>query len=268
MNPTIKMMRKETFAGLLIILLSAGGCKKPDTEKPVINTFLINQEQHEVKVPASSTIVLEATFTDNDNLKTYKVDIHDGFDGHGHGKTNNYQRFSYQNAFPIEGTNAEETQEIDLPQNAAAGPYHCILRVLDDAGNEGQFAEIDLLVTNNGQAAVQITSPDFSGEVQVAKGSQLTLQGAITDDIDIEEIYVTLGPEAEDHGKRSQASLLYEGLFELPGPADESWDFAELNNNKPIDIPAGAEAGHYQLKIAVTDSDGNMTIWEGGVEVD
>lgn len=261
------MLRKTIIGLATMAMLLAAGCENPDTAKPTIDAFTINGADHEVEVAAGDTAVLQLSFSDNENLQTYKVDIHDGFDGHGHGKVNSFQKFSYQQTFSIAGKNALESRDVAIPEDAAAGPYHCTVRVLDEAGNEGDLAEIDLLIKNGGQAQVNITSPDFSDEVVVNTGNQLTLEGTVTDDVDIDEIFVTLAPEGDDHGKRAQESPLYEQDFDLPGSSDQTWNFSALNNSHPVNIPANAETGHYVLNVVVLDSDGNMTIWEGEVEV-
>lgn len=245
-------------------------CKKedPDIEAPVITTYKINEADHDIEVAAGTEMHVDLVFTDNEELREYKIDIHDAFDGHEHGKVNAITRFSFQQTYAINGKQATEHQEVNVPAESAAGPYHAIVRVIDLEGNEGEFGELIIHITHPDQPVINVTSPDFSNEVHAPKGSAFTLSGTITDNNDLEEIFIVIKEEEEHNHGKVQAGELYEADFDLPGADDTSWDFSEISNQgKDIVIPATAETGHYILEVVAKDAEGHMTIWEQKIHV-
>ncbi|HRK28180.1 MAG TPA: DUF4625 domain-containing protein [Chitinophagales bacterium] len=260
----------KNFLFVLVSLLAMSmftvSCTKDqDTEAPQIAEFKINNATEEVVVAAGTAMNIALTFTDNEALQEWKLDIHDAFDGHGHGKTQANARFSLQQTFAISGATAQTTQAVNIPANAAAGPYHCIIRVLDAKGNESEFAEIDFIITNAGQPVMNITSPDLNAEVEVTKGNPLLITGSITDDTDLVTVFIELGEEEEDHDHgKTQDAPIYSMEWELTGSADTDWNF----NNAQILIPASTATGHYRLLITALDNDDNLTIKEAEVHVE
>lgn len=245
-------------------------CKKedPDLDPPVITEYKINDKDHDIEVAAGSEMHVDLIFEDNEELREYKIDIHDAFDGHDHGKVSAITRFSFQQTYAINGKQATEHQDVDVPAESAAGPYHAIVRVIDEEGNEGEFGELMVHIKHPDQPVINITSPDFSQEVHAPKGSTLVLEGTVTDNQDLEEVVVVIKEEHDhDHGK-VQSGELYEAEFELTGANDTSWDFAEITNQgKDIVIPSTAETGHYKLEIVAKDAEGHMTVWEEEIHV-
>lgn len=262
------MKKMISFFSILIVLsMVVVSCTKDqDTEAPEVTAFKINGQDHDVEVAAGSDMTVMVTFTDNEALQQWKVDIHDAFDGHGHGKTTDFTKFSLQQVFPISGTDAPITQAIAIPANTTAGPYHCIIRAIDAKGNESAFVEIDLIITNVGQAVINVISPDLSQEIDALPGSQLTLTGNITDDVDLVSVKMELAEEDDDHehGKTISEDPIYEMTWELPGNNDTEWDMS----NAQIQIPANTPAGHYMLLISAIESDGHMSIIKGVVHID
>jgi len=265
-------MYYKTFFLLALLGLAMAGCKKDeDTAKPVIETFKVNDQTAEAEVTAGNELHVDVTFADNEDLKEYKIDIHDGFDGHGHGKrSTNFTKWSYQEVKSCSGKSFTDHFHFNVPTDAMAGPYHFILRVIDAAGNEGDFGEVDLLIKNSGQAVVNVTSTqpaaNPSGEIELARGATLALQGTVTDaDGLIDEIEVTLAEaEAHQHNKASE-----QPIYEYDsGPVNAaSWDFSAMG---AITIPANAELGAYDLTVTAWDADGNITIaiamWDVHIE--
>ncbi len=251
------------------ILMSS--CKKDvDITPPTISSFTLNEVNEDITVNAGEEMHVDVIFNDDTELREYKIDIHDSFDGHGHGKTSAVSRFSFLQTYAINGKQSTEHKDIDIPADAAAGPYHVVLRVLDAAGNEGEFAELDFLILHPDQPVVTVTAPDFTGtEVHAPKGSTFTLSGTVTDNVDIQEIKIAIKPEDDDHGSGKLAGgELYEAEFDLPGSTDTSWDMTEIaTQGKDIIIPATAATGHYYLYISVKDAEGHMTVWKGKLHV-
>lgn len=261
----------KKFAILFVAALPVfAACKKedPDLDPPVIAEYKINDEDHDIEVAAGSEMHVDLVFTDNEELREYKIDIHDAFDGHEHGKVSSITRFSFQQTYAINGKQATEHQDVDIPAESAAGPYHAIVRVIDEEGNEGEFGELIIHITHPDQPVINVTSPDFSDEVHAPKGSTFTLTGTITDNNDLEEIFIVI-KEEDDHGHgKVQSGELYEADFDLTGSNDTSWDFAEISNQgKDIVIPSTAETGYYKLEVVAKDAEGHMTVWEKEIHV-
>ncbi len=244
-------------------------CKKDeDTMAPTIDSITVDGEDHEVTVNAGSTMNIVGTFSDNEDLGEWKIDMHDDFDSHNHGKTTlTVSPFSYQETLAISGTQTTETHQVDVPANASAGPYHFICRLLDANGNEGSFVEIEVTVVNGSEPVVNITQPDFSGHVHVDRGDSLTITGTITDDADLDEIIIELAEEEGHTHKTSGLSStpIFEADFDLTGANDTSWDFNQLG---AINIGANVEVGDYTLTVVAKDADGNYTVWEGDLHIE
>ncbi|MGB0176073.1 MAG: DUF4625 domain-containing protein [Owenweeksia sp.] len=237
-----------------------------DTTAPKIMSVTINDEDHDIVVMAGSEIHINAHVTDNEALGELKVDIHDIFDGHSHGKTS--AKWAEVLTIALSGKEQHVHEHTDVPQDATAGPYHAIFRLIDAEGNEGEFAEIDFMITNGSQPQINITDPDVSGEVDAPKGSTLSIFGTVSDDTDLAEVRISLEEEHDGHEHKSTLQeVIYEEDFDLTGPADTNWDF-QADGNVNIVIPSDAQAGHYVLRIIAVDNEGNMNIFEAEVHID
>ncbi len=247
------------FAVLTAVSLTYG-CKKkdPDSIKPVIESVLINGTASTVTASAGSTLSVTLQVSDNENLKQFKIDIHDAFDGHTHRN----QPFSTQQIYSISGKSVTVTKTISLPHDAASGPYDVLITALDESGNESDIVLRHLVITQTGQPVIHITAPNVTEELDYRPGDILTLQGTITDDVDLEEIHIKLVSE-------SGSAVVYDEDFDLSGTADLSWDFAELvTQSKEILIPHSTVPGHYALIIRAKDNEGNLTLVSYHVHID
>ncbi|WP_372917153.1 DUF4625 domain-containing protein [Salegentibacter sp.] len=124
-----------------------------DTEAPEIS---IMEPHDEEEIAPGGEIHFEALFTDDVELASYKVEIHNAFDDHTHASTKNEEHndnpWSYSEVFTIEpgNTNFEALQHIPVPseikgEHISEGPYHFGVFVTDAAGNESQaFFEIHI----------------------------------------------------------------------------------------------------------------------------
>ncbi len=249
-------MRKiRIFSLLAAFSLIFTGCKEEedmDITAPEIKSAAINEEDHDIEVMAGTEMHIDAHVTDNEELGELKIDIHDSFDGHTHKST----KWSNVMTVPLSGKEQHVHEHMDVPQSATAGPYHAIMRLIDAEGNEGEFVEVDFMITNISQPEINVTDPDFGSEVHATKGSTLSIMGTITDDTDLEEIVIHLEEEHDDHNHKSTLhEPIYEEDFDLTGSADTSWDF-QADGNVNIAIPANAEEGHYMLMIRAVDNVG------------
>ncbi|WP_051205286.1 DUF4625 domain-containing protein [Salinimicrobium xinjiangense] len=123
-----------------------------DTQKPTIT--IVEPHTEEEFVPGS-VLLFEAVFTDNVELASYKIEIHEDFDEHTHAFNKSSQDlnpFAYEQTFTIPAgrTSFEATQEIAIPaelngQPISEGAYHLGVFVTDKSGNQQEaFLEIHI----------------------------------------------------------------------------------------------------------------------------
>ncbi|GHA37885.1 hypothetical protein GCM10007103_19310 [Salinimicrobium marinum] len=142
----------------IIASLSLTSCSEDDdvaidTQAPQIS---IAEPHEEEEIAPGGEIHFDAIFTDNVELASYKVEVHNSFDGHTHSvlKQENGQDnpWSYSEVFTIEAgqTSFEAHHHIAVPaeingEPVSEGHYHFGVYVTDAAGNESQaFLELHI----------------------------------------------------------------------------------------------------------------------------
>ncbi len=147
-----KKILARTFLsmGIIIIMFAAWSCSKDevDDEPPVIN---MNESHHYPQacdtVYVGETFTFMATFTDNQELGAYSIDIHHNFDHHSHSteaeecepdppKTPTEDVFLFIQSYTIsEGLTTYEAEvNIEIPANADTGDYHFFVALTDKEG--------------------------------------------------------------------------------------------------------------------------------------
>lgn len=248
-----------------VMMISCDKDDDTDTTAPVINSATIDGKEEGIEASVGNAMTFEVEVSDNEALGQLKLDVHDAFDGHSHDKSSG---INWANVAIIDLSGTEQTvsHDMEIPTNATAGPYHAEILVIDAEGNEGEFVERVIMIRNGSEPGIEITSPDFTNEVHVTKGSTLSLEGMVTDETDLAEILIILEEEEEDAHKSVQHEALYEMDFDLEGTSDLTWDF-QLDGNVNIAIPATAEEGHYVLTVRAEDSEGNINIFEAELHI-
>jgi len=252
-------MQKAIFVLFLTTITVLNSCKKDreDTIAPSVFLVRVNGAAEQTSVGAGTTITFYAEIKDNTNLKQFKVDIHNAFDGHGHRNT----PFSTQLIYNISGTAVYETKSIDISSTASAGPYHIVVTAVDEAGLESNIYQYDLTITQSGQPVITVTSPNMSSVIAVNANDTIAMTGTITDNIDMDSVMIYLENE-------SSGTKLYDETFALAGTADTLWNFTELATQlKYIIIPGASATGAYGLVLKAFDNDGNVTLVEADVTV-
>jgi uncharacterized membrane protein len=249
----------------LIAISTLFACSKDgDSRKPEISDLNINNKTEEIEVEAGQSASINFTVSDNEGLSQIRMDIHDAFDGHTHGKTNAFNKFFWEQIDTLNGlTEFTGNITLDIPDSVAAGPYHLDVIVVDLAGNQSDIGLLDLVVESDYNAEITVTSHDFSNQVHVDKGTNLVVQGMITDDIDLTDVVIVVEKEGHGHthGKTSSAEL-YLNDHDLAGPNNVSFTI-----NETINIPSNTKDGDYKLEIVATDSDGNISIFHGELHI-
>lgn len=120
-----------------------------DTTKPVI--VLNEPGDHEEFLPGGE-IHFDADFSDNTELGSYKIEIHDATDGHSHERAANEEgvAWAYDEAQEFEAgqMNQNVISHIDIPilingEPIKEGHYHLGVYCTDKAGNQSQvFIEV------------------------------------------------------------------------------------------------------------------------------
>ena len=131
---------------IVFAVLALAACKKEDdeqvikdTESPVIVEFATDHDHAE----AGGEIHMDLMFTDNKALSQAKIEIHDNFDGHSHGRV--AAPFEWEMIIDLEGQKSyTDHMHIDVPADASSGNYHVTCLVTDKAGNESDLVDIDL----------------------------------------------------------------------------------------------------------------------------
>ena len=238
---------KNTRFALIGLAFLALACDKngEDTTSPNINALNVDAEY----VAAGQTLIVTADVSDESGLSQIKLDIHDQFDGHNHGKIAGIP-WEEVRVIDIDGKEYFITENFDVPDNATAGPYHVIAQVVDAAGNTGEFREVDFWVTNSEMPMINLVNPDLSFEPFYAIGDNMNCIGTITDDEELEEIVVKIVGFAGD--------VYYDEDIDLGGQGVTTFDLStlpalifDLNDFGPNHVVM-------EFEITAIDHDGNI----------
>ncbi|MDN3594913.1 DUF4625 domain-containing protein [Zunongwangia endophytica] len=230
-----------------------------DTEKPEIT---INDPVEDEAFAVGGELHFDVDLSDNDALSSYKVDIHNNFDGHTHSGVLNstvaigtkqattVSPWSYNETFQIEGTpqTYHAHEHIQIPAEIAEGPYHLGITVVDASGNENQvYVQVIIGEDHTGEEhGISIT--DIESE-DVGRGSEMHAEAQVTAEHEISSISVGI----HGHGLNPEDG-------EIKWTFDETYDdysgtSAEFHEH--IDIPENAALGEYHMTITVVDAEGN-----------
>ena len=147
------MKKTKLFIATFLVSLLFIACSNEDgdTTAPVIS-LISPQEGEELVIGNEKGVHLDMTLSDNEMLRSYKIEIHDNFDGHGHSKseTTGTTHFSFQKTWDISNQKNIKIHhhEIVIPQNATPGNYHLMVYCTDEAGNESYVARNIVLIDN------------------------------------------------------------------------------------------------------------------------
>ena len=225
------------FTGLL------AACKKTDKDKP---TFSISTPADSSVYIAGQTIPFTASFADNEALSQYKIDIHDNFDGHSHEKyiAKIWTQIFIEN---MSGTEFNENRTIQIPDSTAAGWYHFLVTVVDEAGNQSETVFRNLYIQNSAdtsrpQLTVNSPADGFAGSL----GTDVSLDMDITDN---EWVYIV-----KTNVKRPNSANI---LFQSTDTLGQS---TTANVAKTITTTGSSwSTGSYELTLIIYDSYFNRT---------
>ncbi|MGQ1785013.1 MULTISPECIES: DUF4625 domain-containing protein [unclassified Saccharicrinis] len=140
----------------IFVFVACSSSDEVDTTKPTIE--LMKPVDGEAFHPGDK-IEFICNFSDNDELASYKVDIHSAFDSHAHSaiqlksgaEEDHGEAWDYENTWTFEdglSTASVSHQEMVIPvtilhegvsEEVAEGHYHLGVYCLDAAGNQSEF---------------------------------------------------------------------------------------------------------------------------------
>lgn len=255
------MKTKAIFylAGLFFLALFSG-CSEDenavDDQAPTVADVKLNGLDENIIIQPGTEMQFDARFQDNILLGQYKIDIHNNFKDHGHGRIVENQDFTFSAVYDLAGKSETVHEHIDVSSEATPGAYHFTLQFFDAVGNEGEIKALTFEIADpSGQPTITITSPDPSIPVQIAAGKNLSVEGLVEDPDGLKVVHVALLPEGEDHShERDSENALFEKEILLHGAT--SWNFDYLGT---IELSEGIALGHYELSITAEDMQGNTS---------
>jgi hypothetical protein len=266
-------MKKALYC-IIVLLLIVWGCKKEeesplDSTRPIISNVSSGKANHTFNT--GETIQLRARFSDETELGQYKVEIHDNFDGHSHGKNSSTTVFEFRKIQSISGKVYDLVLDIPIPEMVSSGPYHLMINCLDKKGNEAEFVLIDLNITSPSQPVINIPTvngKDASKEVHISgigvDSASLRPAGDITDTDGLEEVKIKVMEAEHAHGKKSGGDKEVWAWEKNVGLGNKL-NITELFAQSPIrfaltkDGKPAAE-NHYDLIFIAKDKLGNYAI--------
>lgn len=251
-----------------ISLLSA--CKD-DENGEIIDTTppTISGVEHEMTVEPGEEFDLEFVLEDDIALGEARIDIHDDFDAHDHeGGRMMVTPFEYTTILDeMRGeTRYVAHVHIDIPADAATGPYHLQINYTDNAGNEGELF-ISGFEISDPTLSPGITITNFGPDEELEPNEEgiLYLEGTIEDADGLDEVHIMVSEEHEEHsnGRTKEEVILYDQEWELDGAT-----IFNLQDIDPAIDLSGAEAGHYELRIMARDTQGHVKVIHREIHID
>lgn len=136
---------KKIFIVLLVFAFGASvaSCSKDDKDTTKPQILILEPAEEQVFQPGE-TIHFGAEFLDNEELRSYKIDIHPNEDGHDHKNSRGEGEWSFQKSWQFEAGKRNANihhEEIVIPVEVDGvpihtGDYHFLVYCTDKAGNE------------------------------------------------------------------------------------------------------------------------------------
>ena len=238
------------FAACIGMAMAFVSCQETDTEAPSVctETGAVNSVlAAEIEAVAGDHIDIEDLFCDNEALSQVRYDIHNG-EGHAHDEGEEGEEEEHEHGLvlhsgtdwgvlrnvDIEGTEAEAELHVDVPLTAR-GIWHVYVDVVDAAGNTATY-NTDLHVENTYMPEFTLTSVNgedpsmWHGEPTWAAGSEVVVEGAVTDEDGIASAELELIDEATETVVWSVELAAFDAFSEA------------------VTVPATAGEYHFEMK--------------------
>ena len=156
------MMKRSIFTSITLLSCLAlatafTGCKEEPKNQPIVDTTkpvieLIEPEDNDaLRIGDEHGVHFEMKLSDNDLVKSYKIDVHNNFDGHSHTRDLRHgddqtKPFSFNKEYTVNQRNAHiHHHDIKIPADATPGEYHLLVYCVDRSGNESMVARTVIL---------------------------------------------------------------------------------------------------------------------------
>jgi hypothetical protein len=236
------------FAACIGMAMAFVSCQETDTEAPSVCTeagAMNSILSEEIEAVAGDHIDIEDLFCDNEALSQVRYDIHNA-EGHAHDEGVDGEEeehglvlhsgtdWSVLRNVDLEGTEAEAELHVDVPLTAR-GIWHVVVDVVDAAGNTATY-NTDLHVENTYMPEFTLTSVNgedpsmWHGEPTWAAGSEVVVEGAVTDEDGIASAELALIDEATETVVWSVELAAFDAFSET------------------VTVPASAGEYHFEMK--------------------
>jgi len=198
---------KINITAILIVLLFGISCKEkkktaPDavdnTAQPLIsvvskNVTTITENlcgssfSNVLKVNTGTALQIQLNFKSSNTLSQYKIDVHNNFDCHTHGKTAASNPWYVLKLADITSKDVTVTETLNIPANSSVGNYHLTFRLLDELGNEAQPVEFNVILINPNDSikpTLSLTNP-IADSIGIMRGNNLNFTGIINDNLSL-----------------------------------------------------------------------------------
>lgn len=137
-----------------VVFTSCDDDEKGDVTKPVID-LLEPEEGAVLQIGNKNGVHFEMNLSDDTMLKSYKINIHNNFDHHGHDSRaadDGTVAFTFDKVYDLSGLKNTEIHHHDIviPADAAPGDYHLMVWCTDEAGNQTEVARNIVLSKEGG----------------------------------------------------------------------------------------------------------------------
>jgi len=245
----------KNFILILAVVAAACGKVNVDNTDPQIELLTFNGQSAITSLNTGDAFNINMRITDNDELYEVLVKIENTTDASlpVSKKIIIFERFSELNSKVFERVLEVPTDSLNV-----AGDYEIQVQVVDRNGNSNSSFSSFRLYNPGQQAVVNIdsyTPAPVDNVIQIALGDSIIIAGNITDNTGIFQIKLSL----------NGTGTIHQQTIDLTDPDFVWWNFAWLPNT--IIIPASAAVGDYELRMHITDIDGNATFFSQPVLV-
>lgn len=259
----------------LAALLILAACKDDENGEIVDTTPpTISSVEYDEAVAPADELDLEFVLEDDIALGEVRIDIHDDFDDHQH-EGGRIMATPFETTIILDEMRGQTRYvahiHINIPADAATGPYHLQINYTDNAGNEGELY-IGSFETTDPAVQPHIAITNFGADEELKPTEEdgrliLRLEGTVESRTEggLDEVHITVSEEHDhNHGSRMRdAEAPYDEKWELNGAA--LFDLSEID---PVIDLTGAEAGYYELRIMARDVAGNVRILTRKIHID
>lgn len=251
---------KRLFSNYLILFcgaLLAASCGKlsVDDTDPEIEVFALNGSDQLNELVVPSTLSLDVLITDDEQLQEVLVRVDNISNPE---LSDELKRLYFQIFANIEGRHFEEVVYIGTDSTTRAGFYELRLQVTDANGNSNSRVRQFVIRNTEEQPQVNVTgfsAPVVNNAAVINTGDSLSIEGMITDNIQLDRFTVELNGPQNIH---NHTELLDDAFY-------TEYNFDSLG---AIQIPENTQTGDYTYSLTVTDTDGHMTFYTHPVLVE